>query len=101
MKKTSFYTLRRRNGKAAAELENGWSDGNFFYYHTDGGTWFAIHPGSGLGVCMGDTRKEAAETANTPQMAERIAEVWARDGETLAARFAELINKADQKKMGA
>lgn len=101
MKKTNFYVLRRRNGKIAAELENGWSDGNFFYYHTDGGTWFAIHPGSGLSVCTGDTRKETAETANTPQIAERVAELWARDGETLAARFEYHINKIEKNKMGA
>ena len=98
MKKTNFYVLRRRNAKISAELINGWSDGNFFYYRSDGRIWRAVHPGCGLAVCSGYTRKEAVETANTPEMTKRIAELWARDGEKLAAQF---VTAIEQNEMGA
>jgi hypothetical protein len=64
MIKSSFYTMVRENNKNVAKLiVNGYSDGTFYYYKNDYGTWWAIHPLCGMAVARGNTRKEAASVA--------------------------------------
>lgn len=66
MIKFSFYTFVFENGKRQAKhIVNGYSDGTFYYYKNDFGTWFAIHPLCGLGVATGTTRTAAAQEAHS------------------------------------
>jgi hypothetical protein len=65
MTKHSFYTLIRESGKTRAKLVNGYSDGTFYYYKSDGGLWYAVHPLIGLSVATGSQRKYAKENAYT------------------------------------
>ena len=89
MKKHSFYSLMRKDGKKRAVLHNGFSDGTFYYYSTGERykTWYAIHPLCGLSVCYGFTRKECANKAHAPALFAKITEDFVKRGETLTAQF--------------
>ena len=94
MKKHTFYSMVREEGIVIAKLHGGYTDGTYNYYRKEY-TWFAIHPLNGLSVCTGSTRKEAAEKAHAPKMAERIAAALERQHET-TEKFAALVEKAEQ-----
>ena len=85
MKKHKFYSMVRENGAAVARQHDGYTDGTYNYYKKDS-AWFAIHPLNGLSICQTSTRKEAAEAAHAPEMAERIAAAVERQPEA-AKRF--------------
>ena len=92
MKKHSFYSLMRKDGKNKAVLHNGFSDGTFYYYK-DNYTWYAIHPLCGLSVCYGYTRKECADKAHAPALFAKITEDFVKRGETLTAQFENAIRE--------
>jgi hypothetical protein len=103
MKKHSFYSLMRKDGKTAAVLQNGYSDGTFYFYSTGERykTWYAIHPLFGMSVAYGYSRKECAEKAHSPDLIKKIAEHTAKRGESLAAAFEKAIQEAKAAGEGA
>lgn len=90
MKKHSFYSLMRVNGKTTAVLQEGYSDGTYYYYK-NGGQWSAIHPLIGLSVTYGYTRKECAEKAHAPELFKKVIEISNERGEQLTADFEKAI----------
>ena len=94
MKKHTFYSMVREEGVVIAKRQQGYTDGTYNYYRKNY-TWFAIHPLNGLSICTGTTRKEAAEFAHTPRMAEKIAAAVER-GQRFCEKFAALVEKAEQ-----
>ena len=92
MKKHSFYSMMRRNGKNQAVLHNGYSNSTFYYYKNYY-HWEAIHPLCGLSVTSGQTLKEAAKNANAPGMMEKINEAMSRNGKQLTAAFEKAISE--------
>ena len=99
MKKLNFYTLRMENGSKKAVLVSGYTDGDFNYYKTDRGTWWAIHPGTGLAIttCFCSSRKTAAENAHDPFLLEKLKNILDRDsGKEMVNRFDKLIQEVKQ-----
>lgn len=99
MKKLDFYTMQSKNSKPAAVLVSGYTDGNFNYYKTDRGYWWAIHPTTGLAVttCNCATRKTAVENAHDPYIMEKIQSALDRDRNgDMINRFNKLIQEAKQ-----
>ena len=94
MKKTTFYSMVREEGKVIAKLHAGYTDGTYYYYKKDS-SWHAIHPVNGLSICSSYTRKAAAERAHEPQMVERIAAALERQQDA-AERFAAAVEKAEK-----
>lgn len=92
MKKYSFYSLMRVNGKTTAVLQEGYSDGTYYYYK-NGGQWSAIHPLIGLSVTYGYTRKECAEKAHAPGLQKVIQERVTQHGEQLTKNFENAIKE--------
>ena len=104
MNKCSFYSLMYKNGKTAAVLHHGYSDGTFYYYNSGKKNpyWEVIHPLFGLSVTYGYTRKEAAEKAHAPALLNRIAEESEKRGKALAEQFnkAWKENRIEEKENG-
>ena len=94
MKKTTFYSMIREDGKAIAKRHNGYTDGTYNYYKKES-LWHAIHPVNGLSICSSHTRKEAAAQAHEPRLVERIAAALERQPEA-AERFAAAVKKAKE-----
>ena len=94
MKKTTFYTMVREDGKAIAKLQKGYTDGTYNYYKKDS-LWHAIYPGNGLSICSDYTRKAAAEKAHAPAMLARVAAAVERQPEA-ATRFTAAVKKAEE-----
>ena len=94
MKKTNFYSMVREEGQTIAKQHQGYTDGTYNYYKT-GSIWHVIYPGNGLSICMGHTRKAAAEKAHAPAMLARIAAAVERQQDT-AARFTAAVKKAEE-----
>lgn len=92
MKKTTFYSMVREDGQNIAKLQDGYTDG-IFYYYKKASLWFAIHPTNGLAICSEYTRKAAAERATEPAMLERIAAALERQ-QHAADIFAAAVEKA-------
>jgi hypothetical protein len=73
MFKFSFYTFVLEKGKRQAKhISNGYSDGTFYYYKSDLGTWYAIHPLCGMAVTRATTRAAAAEEAHSAKTMEGL-----------------------------
>lgn len=73
MIKSSFYTFVIKNGKRQAQhIANGYSDGTFYYYKSDRGTWSAIHPLCGLSVASATTRTAAAQEAHSTKTSDGL-----------------------------
>ncbi len=94
MKKTTFYSMFREDGKAIAKPHNGYTDGTYNYYKA-GSLWHVIYPGNGLSICMGHTRKAAAEKAHAPAMLARVAAAVERQQDA-AERFTAAVKKAEE-----
>lgn len=88
MIKSTFYTLIRERGKTRAKLVNGYSDGTYYYYKSDGGLWYAVHPLIGLSVATGSQRKYAKENAYTIRVQEGLEKLYS-DKERYRAMGAE------------
>ena len=87
-----FYTLRRRNGKTAAEEVTGYTDG-YYRYYKNGSQWCSVHPVYGLAIYFADTRKAAQD--KTLANLDAIARIDARhDTDTKLQEFAALIRAA-------
>ena len=95
MKKHSFYSMIHKDGKSCAVIQNGYSDGTFYYYATGERykTWYAIHPLTGLSVTYGYSRNECAEKAHSPALCENINNVMEERGERLTAEFEKAIQE--------
>ena len=94
MKKTTFYSMVREEGKNIAKLQAGYTDGTYNYYKR-GSMWYVIHPVNGLSICMNHTRKAAAARAHEPKMLERIAAALERQ-QAAAETFAAAVEKAKE-----
>ena len=94
MKKINFYSMVREEGQNIAKQHQGYTDGTYNYYKT-GAIWHAIYPGNGLSICIGHTRKAAAEKAHAPAMLARVAAAVERQPEA-AERFTAAVNKAEE-----
>lgn len=90
MKKCIFYSIVRENGKVFAKQQKGYTDGVFNYY-SNMGTWFAIHPASGMAVKTADKRKDAAAAANNPKTLEQLTRVLDRDNGRAVEKFNSLL----------
>lgn len=95
MKKCQFYSMMRTDNGPAAVLHDGYTDGTYNYYKLNGAHWCAIHPANGLQLAYAYTRKECAEKAHAPGMAEKIAEATRRMQDA-AQSFAEAVKKAKE-----
>ena len=93
MKKCQFYSMMRTDNGPAAVLHDGYTDGTYYYYKLKGARWCAIHPVNGVQVAYAHTRKECAENAHAPGMAEKIAEALQRMQDA-AQRYADAVEKA-------
>lgn len=74
MKKCTFYSLiyNGKNG-AMAKKWDGFTDGTYNYYKNENNKWFAIEPSTGLSVVYArNTRKECEQSANTPEMLQKV-----------------------------
>lgn len=94
MKKLDFYTQKMVNGKKAAVIVSGYTDGVYNYYKTDSGFWWAIHPGTGLGIttCTCSSRKTAVENAYDPYIIEKLENYFSTDhGKKAIENFNKLI----------
>lgn len=99
MKKVKFYSLMRRDGKPAAILHDGYTDGVYYYYKNNNycNIWYVIHPDTGLSLTYGVTRKEAAEKAYAPDMVENVKKVIASRGEQMRAAFDKAIEETQNR----
>lgn len=78
MIKTSFYSIMMKDNKKQAILHHGYSDGTYYYFKGEiGGTWYAIHPLTGLSVANCYTRKEAQQKAHSSYIQEKLKSIYA------------------------
>lgn len=100
MNKCSFYTLTKKNKKIQAKLVDGYSDGCYYYYKSDGGLWYAVHPLIGLSIATGYNRKEAQGNANTISVTEGLEQLYKDKNryKKLGDEFEKYINILKQEK---
>jgi hypothetical protein len=92
--------VRENNKNVAKHIINGYSDGTFYYYKNDYGTWHAIHPLCGLAIAQGSTRKEAEKNAYSERVQNGLNDIYKnrmdyykRIGATFDAAVLELKRK--------
>lgn len=97
MKKANFYSIMRKDGRVQAVLQNGYSDGTYYYYRSAAyPVWHVIQPATGYSILTDRSRKKAAERAHAPEMIAAINRKMEMNGAALIAKFDKLTILAEE-----
>ena len=99
MKKIQFYSLVRYNGEIKAMLQNGYTDGEFYYYKSPyhSRKWYVIDPECGIAIWSDKSMKICAAVAHDETIREKVKHEKSNGrGERWANEFAEYIEIAKQ-----